>query len=435
MIDRYGRGDFTIDMPELPGKQRAITQAAARVKANLLAVAEEIDRLAGAAAHGDFDARGDVDGYEAKFRDMVSALNRLMEVADGGLRDTQAMFAALAQGDLTRRMAADYEGVFSELQSDANGTMASLGTLIAQIREVSESINQAGHDIASGNAELSHRTEEQAAAIEQTAGSMLALTATVQQNATNAKQANQLASGAQATAQAGGELVKQVVATMGEIAGSSQRVQEIIGVIDGIAFQTNILALNAAVEAARAGQHGRGFAVVASEVRNLAQRSATAAKEIKGLITESAARIGSGANLVQKTGAQMDEIVAAVKRVTDIVAEITVASVEQSAGIAQVSNAMAKMDDMTKQNAALVEESAAATEQLREQAGSLVASVGTFRLNTASAPDAAWDGATERRGPHRARNVARIAAVDGGRLFGRNDAPDARDKTDHERAG
>jgi methyl-accepting chemotaxis protein len=239
----------------------------------------------------------------------------------------------------------------------------------------------ASSEIRQGNADLSARTEQQASALEETAATMEELTSTVKQNADNARQANQLAASASDVASKGGEVVAQVVSTMQSISESSRKVVDIIGVIDGIAFQTNILALNAAVEAARAGEQGRGFAVVASEVRNLAQRSAAAAKEIKELIGDSVEKVETGGKLVATAGSTMEEVVASVRRVTDIVSEISAASGEQSNGIGQVNQAITQMDGVTQQNAALVEQAAAAAESLQQQAATLVALVGEFRLS------------------------------------------------------
>jgi methyl-accepting chemotaxis protein len=267
----------------------------------------------------------------------------------------------------------------------------------------------ASAEIAQGNNDLSRRTEEQASALEETAASMEQLSATVKQNADNAKQANQLAMGASTVAVKGGEVVSQVVTTMKGINDSSKKIADIISVIDGIAFQTNILALNAAVEAARAGEQGRGFAVVASEVRSLAGRSADAAKEIKGLITASVERVEQGTALVDEAGATMTEVVTSIRRVTDIMGEISAASSEQSAGVAQVGEAITLMDQATQQNAALVEESAAAAESLKQQAQQLVQAVQVFELGDGEAPPApaVAPAPAERRGPNRAKNVTR----------------------------
>jgi methyl-accepting chemotaxis protein len=255
-----------------------------------------------------------------------------------------------------------------------------MSDMVVQIKESTETISTASDEIAKGNADLSQRTEEQASSLEETASSMEELTSTVKQNAENARQANQLAVGASDVAVKGGNVVKQVVTTMNGISESSKKIADIISVIDGIAFQTNILALNAAVEAARAGEQGRGFAVVATEVRNLAQRSAAAAKEIKELITDSVGKVDAGSKLVDEAGKTMDEIVSSVKRVTDIMAEITAASQEQSSGIEQVNQAITQMDEVTQQNAALVEEAAAAAESMQEQAGSLLQAVSQFKV-------------------------------------------------------
>ena len=254
-------------------------------------------------------------------------------------------------------------------------------TLSGRSRNRLTLINTASQEIAVGNQDLSSRTEQQASSLEETASSMEQLTVTVKQNADGSRQANELASGAQQVAKKGGAVVAQVVETMGAIHQSSSRIADIIGVIDGIAFQTNILALNAAVEAARAGEQGRGFAVVATEVRNLAQRSAAAAKEIKGLIADSVDKVENGTKLVDQAGRTMEEIVAAIGHVATIMTDIASASQEQSTGIQQVGMAVAQMDEVTQQNAALVEEAAAAAESLEEQALTLLQAVSAFRLN------------------------------------------------------
>ena len=260
----------------------------------------------------------------------------------------------------------------------------SLIKIVSEIRSGTDTISTASGEIASGNLDLSQRTEEQASSLEETASSMEELTSTVKQNADNARQANQLAAGASEVAVKGGAVVGQVVQTMSSINASSKKIVDIISVIDGIAFQTNILALNAAVEAARAGEQGRGFAVVATEVRTLAQRSAAAAKEIKELISDSVSKVEDGTRLVDEAGATMDEIVSAVKRVTDIMSEISAASQEQSSGIEQVNQAVSQMDEVTQQNAALVEEAAAAAESMQDQAQALTQAVMIFKLSSNS---------------------------------------------------
>jgi methyl-accepting chemotaxis protein len=292
------------------------------------------------------------------------------------------MAKRVASGDLTARIdvrSTDETGQLMQALKDMN---ASLANIVTEVRNSTTTIAAASEEIATGNLDLSSRTEQQASSLEETASSMEELTGTVKQNADNARQANQLADSASQVALKGGAVVSQVVDTMGSINESSRRIVEIISVIDSIAFQTNILALNAAVEAARAGEQGRGFAVVASEVRNLAQRSAGAAKEIKELIGDSVEKVNAGATLVDQAGATMDEVVTSVKRVTDIIAEITAASSEQSSGIEQINQAITQMDDVTQQNAALVEQAAAASQSLREQAGKLVQVVDVFKLDS-----------------------------------------------------
>jgi methyl-accepting chemotaxis protein len=290
---------------------------------------------------------------------------------------------ASGNADLSARLAVRGKDELAEIASGFNVFVAKIQDVLARVRISSDAVAIASDEIRQGNADLSVRTEQQAGALEETAASMEELNGTVKQNADNARQANQLASSASDIATRGGEVVSQVVDTMASISDASKKVVDIIGVIDGIAFQTNILALNAAVEAARAGEQGRGFAVVATEVRNLAQRSAAAAKEIKALIGDSVDKVSMGTMLVEEAGKTMHEVVSSVRRVSDIVAEISAASSEQSTGIAQVNQAIVQMDGVTQQNAALVEEAAAAAESLQQQAATLVALVGEFRLEAA----------------------------------------------------
>ena len=291
---------------------------------------------------------------------------------------------AVAAGDLTQKIEVDSRDETGRLLQALKDMNAALADIVSRVRGGTDTIATASGEIAAGNLDLSSRTEQQAGSLEETASSMEELTSTVRQNADNARQANALAASAQQVAGKGGEVVEQVVRTMGAINSSATRIVDIIAVIDGIAFQTNILALNAAVEAARAGEQGRGFAVVAGEVRNLAQRSAAAAKEIKLLIDDSVEKVHIGSELVDQAGATMAEIVQSVGRVTDIMAEITAASQEQTAGIEQINGAVAQMDEVTQQNAALVEQASAAAQSLQEEAQALAQAVGTFRIDASA---------------------------------------------------
>ena len=296
------------------------------------------------------------------------------------LQEALSLAETVAEGDLRSQVAVTGNDEVASLFQALKNMNDNLAATVGQVRTGTETITVASQEIASGNADLSSRTESQASSLEETASSMEELTSTVRQNADNARQANQLVVSASGVAVKGGAVVGQVVSTMGSIKESSRKIVDIIGVIDGIAFQTNILALNAAVEAARAGEQGRGFAVVAAEVRNLAQRSASAAKEIKSLISDSVDKVDQGSKLVDEAGKTMDEIVTSVQHVADIMSEITAASQEQSSGIEQVNLAITQMDEMTQQNAALVEQAAAAAESMEEQAVELARAVSVFQL-------------------------------------------------------
>jgi methyl-accepting chemotaxis protein len=336
------------------------------------------------------------------------------------LKHAIGLAGRIAAGDLTAEVKVVGRDETADLLRALKDMNESLRKIVAEVRGGTDSITTASAEIAQGNTDLSQRTEEQASSLEETASSMEELTSTVRQNADNARQANQLAASASEVAVKGGNVVGEVVGTMSAINEASKKIVDIIGVIDGIAFQTNILALNAAVEAARAGEQGRGFAVVASEVRSLAQRSAAAAKEIKELIGNSVDKVDAGTKLVDAAGKTMEEIVVSVKRVTDIMAEITAASQEQSSGIEQVNKAIAQMDEVTQQNSALVEEASAAAQSMKEQAALLAQAVAVFRLeqhaqghDDAAGEQQAETGGrpqVERRGPNRATNVARLPA-------------------------
>jgi methyl-accepting chemotaxis protein len=381
---------------------------------SLTKVVAEIQQIVeAAAARGDFSVKMEMNGKQGYTKTLSELLNQLSDVTDTGLRDIMRVASALAEGDLTQTMTRDYPGLFGETKDGINTTVANLKKLVDEIKLSVDTIGTASKEIAQGNTDLSQRTEEQASSLEETAASMEELTSTVKQNADNAKQANQLAHGASEVAEKGGAVVQEVVGTMSSINESSRKIVDIISVIDGIAFQTNILALNAAVEAARAGEQGRGFAVVAAEVRNLAQRSAAAAKEIKTLIGDSVEKVDGGTRLVDQAGKTMEEIVSAVKRVTDIMAEISAASSQQSAGIEQINLAITQMDDVTQQNAALVEEAAAAAESLEQEAQNLSHSVSVFKLDNAAAQRSSSAAKTPSRQalPAPVRQAAKPAAA------------------------
>ncbi|WP_116811862.1 methyl-accepting chemotaxis protein [Steroidobacter cummioxidans] len=328
-------------------------------------------------------------------RSIVSTINTAVSIAD-----------RIASGELGNDVRVESTDELGRLLEALKRMDGKLVEIVGDVRGSADAVGAAARQLSHGNDDLSQRTQEQAAALEETASSMEQMTATVKQNADNARQANQLAVGAREQAERGGAVVQRAIAAVGEINNSSRKIADIIGVIDEIAFQTNLLALNAAVEAARAGEQGRGFAVVATEVRNLAQRSASAAKEIKGLINDSVDKVKVGSELVDESGQTLSEIMESVKKVTDIVAEIAAASEEQSAGIEQVNNAVSQMDNVTQQNAALVEEASAASKSMEQQSGTLVTQIGYFRRSDGSG----IAGSGGHAHSHAAAEVARAAA-------------------------
>ena len=345
-----------------------------------LKVEQEIDRIVDAAKSGDLSNRISLDGKEGFFQQLGIGVNAFIGVVEDAFTDIAEAMSHMAEGDLTRPITRAYQGTFDAVKRDVNTSMANLEKIVAELRQATDTINTASGEIAAGNNNLSARTEQQASALEETASSMEQLTSTVKNNADNAQLANQLAADARRTAETGGEVVSRAVQAMDAINHSSGKIVEIIGVIDEIAFQTNLLALNASVEAARAGEQGRGFAVVATEVRNLAGRSATAAREIKELIQDSVEKVQSCANLVNQSGATLEEIVIGVKKVGDIVSEIASASQEQSAGIDQVNQAVTSMDEVTQQNAALAEQTSAASTSMSDKARDMEQLMNFFKV-------------------------------------------------------
>ena len=395
-----------------------------------VAVEREIDDIVDAARNGQLGERISLGDKQGFFRRLADGINELVEVTDNVFRDIADSMGQMAKGDLTKSIERDYKGAFGKVRDDVNSTIANIANTVRELRDATDAIGTGASEISSGNTNLSSRTEQQAASLEETAASMEQLTSTVRNNADNAQQANTVAANASQLAVRGGEVVGRAVSAMADIDASSSKIAEIIGVIDEIAFQTNLLALNASVEAARAGEQGRGFAVVATEVRNLAGRSATAAREIKDLINDSVSKVKTGTGLVSESGKTLQEIVVGVKKVNDIIAEIAAASAEQSAGIDQVNTVVTSMDEVTQQNAALAEQTSAASTSMSEKAQEMKQLVGFFRLpgmpaaseairsrsqpsasNAVASKPAVAPAATAERGGTVARSVAAQAEV------------------------
>ncbi len=380
VMQRYAIGDLSRDLPQYPGEKGAFTRTLAAVKQSLMAISAQIDTLARAAGAGDFSGRGDAEAFQFQYRAMVEHLNAMMASSQASIADVSDVLRAISHGNLTARMDGDYEGVFARMRDDANTTTTQLTGIVRGIQVAADSINNAAQELAAGNSDLSRRTEQQAANLEEAAASMEELTSTVRQNADLARQADSEAHAAGAAVRETEQAMAQMATVMGEIDQSSARISEISTVIDGIAFQTNILALNAAVEAARAGEQGRGFAVVASEVRTLAQRAGVAAKEIKELIEDAAAKVQSGLAVTVQSEAAIARLAHASSRTNQLMSDIAAASKEQAAGIEQVNQVVVQMDQVTQQNAALVEEATAASRALEEQANALTTSVSVFQI-------------------------------------------------------
>ncbi len=357
-----------------------------------VAVEEEVQGIVAGARNGDLNQRISLDGKTGFFKNLSAEINSLIDGISSVFDDIATVMSKLEAGNLTQIISNRYTGRFGEVQTSVNATIKNLEGTVRQLREMADHMSTASDEISSGNSNLSSRTEQQAASLEQTAASMEELTSTVRNNADNAQQANQVAATARQSAEKGGSVVSNAVQAMEEINNSSNKIAEIIGVIDEIAFQTNLLALNASVEAARAGEQGRGFAVVATEVRNLASRSADAAKEIKTLIQDSQIKVNTGAELVNESGETLSEIVNAVKKVGDIVAEIAASSAEQATGIDQVNQAVTSMDEITQQNAALAEETSAASASMYDKSAEMNQTMSFFEVRRN--PEEPWPDET-----------------------------------------
>jgi methyl-accepting chemotaxis protein len=351
-----------------------------------IAIEQEINAVIKAASLGDFKERINLENKTDFFKTISESINQIMEFNQGTIEDIIRVIAALAEGNLLQKMENDYVGAFEQLKNDINTTIFKLTEIMTAIYTTALTVNNAAYDLSKGNTNLSQRTKQQAISLEETAASIEQMTSSVQQNADNAGQASRLAASAQKQAEKGGEVIGTNILAMNEINASSKKITDIIGVINDIAFQTNLLALNAAVEAARAGEYGRGFAVVATEVRNLAQRSADAAKEIKTLIKDSVVKVEEGTKLANKSGETLEKIVTAVKKVSEIIVEIAAATQQQSAGIQQVNKALVQMDEVTQKNANMVDGAAIASNALKEQAQSLREQVAFFNIGEVTSP-------------------------------------------------
>jgi methyl-accepting chemotaxis protein len=402
---------------EAEAKAEQDKRAEAERQAALAKMADEFQTAVGgivqSAAGGDFSKRVALEGKTGMILNVGTLINSLCDTLGQAVSDLARMLKALADGNLTQRITADYEGEFGELKENANAAAGRMSETIAEIKRAANEVTSASAEISTSTTDLSQRTEEQAASLEETSASMEEIAATVKKNAENAQQANESTAKAREVADRGGDVVAKAVAAMAQIEASSGKISDIIGVIDEIARQTNLLALNAAVEAARAGDAGRGFAVVASEVRTLAQRSSQAAKDIKDLITNSSGKVQEGVELVNKAGASLGEIVGAIKEVAGLVSDIAGASLEQSSGVDQVNKALSQMDEATQQNSALVEENAATAKALETQAKAMDERVGFFRVD-----DRSGSGATAKSKAQAPRFKREPAAPSAGRVQG-----------------
>jgi len=381
-LDRMSRGDIPpLVQREYRGGFNDVKESFNRNITIINGLLDESQSMINAAHNGDLECRGDMNKFEGSWRELIDGLNGVFEAVVDPVQSAGEVLRALSEGELSYYMEGDYRGEYATLRDNVNTTIRRLEAIVIPVQEAADLISRSAIDIYAGNNNLSLRTDKQSSSLQETASSMEQLTGTVRNNAENAKLANKLAANARHSAEHGGEVVSRAVQAMEEISSSSNKIAEIIGVIDEIAFQTNLLALNASVEAARAGEQGRGFAVVATEVRNLAGRSATAAKEIKELIQDSKKKVQTGTSLVNESGETLDEITDGVKRVSDIISEIDAASAEQTTGIDQVNRAITSMDDIVQQNAVLAEKTSIASGSMRKKAQELESLMQFFKVN------------------------------------------------------
>ena len=408
VMTRLSQGELQAEVPvrdradeigDMAGALQVFKESANEIE-NIRAAQEkagqEIDVVVGAAAIGDFTARVEIAGKEGFMLGLSESMNQLVETVDQGLKEVVVVATALSGGDLSSRMTGNYQGTFLTLKDELNAMGDKLSELVGDIRQSTDLLNGSAGELGQASDDLAHRTEQQAASLEETAAAMEEMTASVQNNSENAAASNKSVADAEKKAQSSGDVVRTTVTAMNEIEGSSKEISEIVSVIDDIAFQTNLLALNAAVEAARAGDAGKGFAVVASEVRSLAQRSSEAAKEISELISKSGANVARGVKLVNETGDALNGIIDSVQGTAKIIQEVASASVEQSTGLGEVNTAISQMDEMTQQNAAMVEETTAAARALSGEAEKLVELVSFFKVGHAGSTPRAIAPAPQR---------------------------------------
>ncbi|KUJ74823.1 hypothetical protein AVO42_05405 [Thiomicrospira sp. XS5] len=383
VFESFGKGDFNADIEKLPGKKAFINEAIEAVRHNLKAITADTNMLIQAVADGNLDKRANADQLQGDWKQMIQGINQILDGIVQPVNEAISVLKEIEQGNLTQTVTGEYKGHLDDFKQTVNNTVIKLADVINQTAQASQVVSQGSQEVAQGAMDLSQRVQEQAAAIEETSSTMEEMTSSVRNNAQHAQEASDVAHTVQGQSNTGSTVMKQTIEAMNAIQESSHKISDIVTLIDGIAFQTNLLALNAAVEAARAGEHGRGFAVVAGEVRSLAQKSADAAKEITGLITESVARIDQGTQLASESGEVLSGITQSIDEVAQMIEQISQASNQQMEGIDQVHKAISQIDEVTQQNAALVEETAAAADSMNEQADGLDRNMAFFNTGQA----------------------------------------------------